>query len=78
MISSATTTRRISSSQSIRLVQVTAVLACLFGTAVLSWQFSRFLMVFPGPALLAIALEIPLLLVGFVVFRLLRPARTPA
>ncbi len=78
MMSSAATTRRISSSQSIRLVEVTAVVACLFGTAVLSWQFSRFLVVFPGPALLAIALEIPLLLVGFVVLRLLRPARTPA
>jgi protease PrsW len=78
MISAESTTPRITSGQSIRLVQVTAVLACLFGAAVLSWQFFRFLVVFPGPTLLAIALEIPLVLFGFVVLRLLRPARSPA
>jgi protease PrsW len=68
----------ISSRQSIRLVEATAVLACAFGTAVLSWQFFRFLEVFPGAALLAVVLEIPLLLVGFAVLRLLRPVRPPA
>ena len=30
----------------------------------LSWQFFRFLVVFPAPAALAVALEIPLLVVG--------------
>jgi protease PrsW len=78
MTSSATSTARISSGQSIRVVQLTAVLACVFGTAVLSWQFNSFLVVFLGPTLIAMALEIPLLLVGFVVLRLLRPARAPA
>jgi protease PrsW len=54
------------------------VLACAFGTAALSWQFWRFLGVFPRAALLAVVLEIPLLVGGFVVARLLRPARPPA
>jgi protease PrsW len=68
---------RISSRQSIRLVEVTAVLACAFGAAVLSWQFFRFLVVFPGATMLAVILELPLLLVGFVVLRRLRPVRPP-
>jgi protease PrsW len=68
---------QISSIQSIRLVEVTAVVACAFGTAVLSWQFFRFLVVFPGASLLAAVLELPLLLVGFVVARRLRPVRPP-
>jgi RsiW-degrading membrane proteinase PrsW (M82 family) len=78
MISAKPSTLRISTVQSIRLVRVTAILACLFGTAVLSWQFFRFVVVFPYTGLLAIGLEIPLLLVGFVVLRLLRPVHAPA
>ncbi len=35
-------------------------------------------MAFPGPALLAVALEIPLVLVGVVLVRLLRPVRPPS
>jgi len=69
---------RISASQSIRLVEWTAVLACAFGTAVLSWQFFRYVWVFPGAAMAAVVLEIPLLVVGFVLLRRLRPARPPA
>lgn len=69
---------RISSAQSIQLVRATAVLACAFGAAVLSWHFFRFLRVFPSAALLAVALELPLILVGIVGLRLLRPARPPA
>jgi RsiW-degrading membrane proteinase PrsW (M82 family) len=68
---------QISSGQSIRLVEVTAVLACAFGAAVLIWQFFRFLVVFPGAALLALGLEVPLLAVGFMVLRRLRPVRPP-
>lgn len=71
-------TSRISSDESILLVRVTAILACAFGTAVLSWQFFRFLVVFPSPALVAAALEIPLVVIGFAVLRRLRPARPPA
>jgi RsiW-degrading membrane proteinase PrsW (M82 family) len=64
--------------QSIRLVRVTAVLACALGTALLSWQFIRFLVIFPGPAVLAVALEVPLVVVGFVLILLLRPVRPPS
>jgi RsiW-degrading membrane proteinase PrsW (M82 family) len=71
-------TSRISSGQSIRLVEATAILACAFGTAVLGWEFFRFLEVFPRAALLAPVLEIPLAGVGFAILRRLRPARPPA
>jgi RsiW-degrading membrane proteinase PrsW (M82 family) len=77
MTSTATSTPRMSQGQSIRLVRITAVVACALGFAILSWQFFRFLLVFPGPALLAVVLEIPLLLVGVVVVRLVRPLRAP-
>jgi protease PrsW len=62
---------------SMRAVRATAALACAFGTAVLCFGFFRFLLVFPRAALLAVVLELPLLLVGFVVLRLLRPIRSP-
>lgn len=78
MISARASSRpQISSSQSIRLVEVTAVLACAFGATVLSWQFFRFLVVFPGAALLAVVLEVPLVLVGFTLLRRLHPVRPP-
>jgi protease PrsW len=63
---------------SIRMVRICAALLCLFGAAVLIKEFGRFLIVFPGPAVLAAALELPLVLVGFALLRLLRPARSPA
>jgi len=62
---------------SIRAVRATAVLACAFGTAVLCFGFFGFLLVFPRAAVLAVVLELPLLLVGFVLLRLLRPIRSP-
>jgi protease PrsW len=77
MTGAATSTSRISQAQSIRLVRVTAIVACTLGAAILSLQFFRFVVVFPGPALLAAVLEIPLLLVGFGLVRLVRPARPP-
>jgi protease PrsW len=77
MTSTATSSPRLSQAQSIRLVRMTAIVACAFGAAILSWQFFRFLVVFPGPALLAAVLEIPLLVVGFVLVRLARPLRPP-
>ncbi len=64
--------------QSVRLVRLTAILLCIFGAGVLTWQFYRFLVVFPAPTALALALEIPLLVVGFVLIRLVRPIRAPA
>jgi protease PrsW len=78
MTSTATSAPLLSQRQSLRLVRVTAILACAFGTAVLSWQFARFVGLFTGPALLAVVLEIPLVLVGFLLIRLLRPVRAPA
>jgi protease PrsW len=75
--STATSTPQLSQGQSLRLVRITAVLACLFGTGILSWQFFRLLVVFPGATLLAGVLEIPLLLVGVVLIRLVRPVRAP-
>jgi RsiW-degrading membrane proteinase PrsW (M82 family) len=77
MTALATGTSPISQRESLRLVRLTAVLACLFGAAVLSWQFVRFVVVFPGAAVVAAALELPLLVVGFLLVRLLRPIRAP-
>jgi protease PrsW len=64
--------------QSIRAVRITAAALCLLGAGILSVEFSRYLSVFPGAATLAVALELPLLIVGFFVFRWLRPIRAPA
>lgn len=63
---------------SIRAVRITAVLACVFGAAVLIWQFVRLLAVFPGPTVVAALGEVPLLIVGFVLARVLRPVRAPS
>jgi protease PrsW len=63
---------------SIRAVRISAALLCVFGAGVLIWEFARFLVVFPGPAVLAAALELPLLLIGFALLRRLRPTRAPA
>jgi len=67
-----------SATQSVRLVRLTAIVLCTFGAGVLSWQFYRYLVVFPAPTALAVILEIPLLLLGFVLLRLVRPVRAPA
>lgn len=67
-----------SAAWSIRTVRITALVLCVFGAAVLAWQFVRFLVVFPGPALLAAALELPLLVGGFALARLLRPVHAPS
>ena len=62
---------------SIWTVRVSAAVVCLFGAVVLAWQFFRYLVVFPTAAATAVALELPLLLVGFGAFQLLRPVRPP-
>jgi protease PrsW len=66
------------SDPSIRAVRITAAALCVLGAAILGVEFARYLPVFPGPATLAVVLELPLLVVGFLVFRLLRPIRAPA
>jgi protease PrsW len=67
----------VTAAESIRAVRVSAAVLCLFGIVVLAWQFFRFLLVFPSGAVLAVALELPMLLIGFAAFRLLRPLRPP-
>jgi RsiW-degrading membrane proteinase PrsW (M82 family) len=67
----------LSADDSVLAVRVTAAVLCAFGAAVLGWHFFRFLLVFPGPATVAVALELPLLLFGFWLLRLLRPVRAP-
>ncbi len=62
----------------IRAVRLTAAALCVLGAVILSVEFARYLSVFPGPAALAVVLELPLLVVGFLVFRRLRPIRAPA
>ncbi len=63
---------------SIRAVRGTAAALCVLGAVILTVAFSRYLAVFPGPAALALVLELPLLVVGFLVLRLLRPIRPPS
>lgn len=64
--------------KSILAVRSTAAVVCVFGAVVLTFAFYRFVQVFPGAAVLAVLLELPLLVVGFVLLRLLRPVRSPA
>ena len=62
---------------SLRIVRVTAAVLCLFGGAVLIWAFFQYAVVFPVPAVLAVLLELPLLVGGFLLARVLRPIRNP-
>jgi RsiW-degrading membrane proteinase PrsW (M82 family) len=63
--------------QSLRVVRWAAAVLCLFGGAVMTWAFFQFVLVFPGATALAIVLEVPVLVVGFLLLRLLRPVRNP-
>ncbi len=63
---------------SITLVRITAAAVCVFGAAVLAWQFFRYLTVLPGDAAVAIAVELPLVVVGGWLARRLRPVHPPA
>jgi protease PrsW len=69
--------RNIARGNSIRAVRLTAVVLCIFGAAVVGWHYYRFLLVFPGPAALGVVFELPLLLIGFWLLRLLHPVRAP-
>lgn len=57
-----------------------AVLAAgsVLGAVALIWGWAAILRVFPGPALLAVILQLPLAGLGFWLIRRLRPARAPA
>lgn len=63
--------------RSLRVVRVTAAVLCMFGGAVLIRAFFQYAVVFPAPAVLAILLELPLLVAGFLLVRVLRPIRNP-
>ncbi len=63
--------------RSLRVVRVTAGVLCGFGGAIMIWTFFQFVLVFPAPTVLAIALELPLLVAGFLLVRVLRPVRNP-
>jgi protease PrsW len=63
---------------SIRTVRISAATLCMFGAGVLIWEFIRFVVVFPEAGALAAVLELPLVLIGFVLLRRLRPTRAPA
>ena len=62
---------------SVLAVRVSAVILCAFGGTVMTWQFFRFVGVFPGAAVLAAILEVPLLAIGTALLCLLRPIRIP-
>jgi protease PrsW len=63
--------------RSLRIVRWTAGALCVFGGAVMIWEFIQFVVVLPGATVLAIGLELPLLVVGFQLLRVLRPVRNP-
>jgi protease PrsW len=66
-----------SEERGLRTVRVTAGVLCVFGAAIMVWAFESYLFIFPGATLLAIVLELPLLVVAFLLLRLARPVRNP-
>jgi len=62
---------------SVVVVRVTAAIACAFGLAVIAWLFAWSVRIFPAAVVLAVAAEVPPLLIGFGVLRWLRPVRPP-
>jgi protease PrsW len=62
---------------SVSAVRLTAIALCIFGAVVVTWHYYRFSVVFPGSVALAAGLELPLLLIGFWLLRLLHPIRPP-
>ncbi len=66
-----------SDSASVTVVRLTAAIACLAGLGLIASEFAGAVRVFPGPAVLAAIVEVPPLLIGFWVLRLLRPVRAP-
>jgi len=69
--------RATGASGSVMAVRITAAVLCAFGGSVMTLQFSRFVAVFPGGAILAAVLQLPLLVVGTYVLCMLRPIRSP-
>jgi len=63
---------------SITLARITAGVVCVFGAVVLASEFFRYLTVLPGDAAVAIAVELPLVVVGGWAARRLRPVHPPS
>ena len=63
--------------RSLRIVRLAAAVLCVFGGVVVIWSYFQFIVVFPAPTVLAITAELPLLVIGFLVLRVLRPVRNP-
>jgi protease PrsW len=62
---------------SIAVVRITAAVVCVFGAIVLAYEFFRYLVVLPGDAASAIAVELPLVVLGCWVAGRLRPVHPP-
>jgi RsiW-degrading membrane proteinase PrsW (M82 family) len=75
--SAASAPQALGEERSLRIVRITAGVLCVAGAAIMVWGFADYLFVFPGATLLAIALQLPLLIAGFLLLRLLRPVRNP-
>jgi RsiW-degrading membrane proteinase PrsW (M82 family) len=63
---------------SVRLVRLAAAAACIAGLVILAVNFTPEVRVFPGPAVLAVAVQVPVVVIGFWLLRRLRPIRAPA
>jgi RsiW-degrading membrane proteinase PrsW (M82 family) len=63
---------------SLNIVRVTAAVICAFGFVMIVKAFAGAGRVFPGAVLVALLLELPLLVLGYWLLRLLRPVRAPA
>src|ERR1022692_1580297 len=63
---------------SLIVVRITAAIACAFGFVMIARSYAVAVRVFPGATVLALVLELPLVLAGFWLLRLLRPVRAPA
>jgi RsiW-degrading membrane proteinase PrsW (M82 family) len=59
-------------------VRVTAVILCLLGAVALAWVFYPYLTVFPAATAQAVALQLPVLVLGAWLFRWARPIRPPS
>ncbi len=62
----------------VRWVRITAALLCVVGAGLVAWAFHRALAVYPGATVLAAVLQVPLLVVGWWLLRLVRPLSAPA
>jgi protease PrsW len=75
--SAASAPQPVGEDRSLRIVRITAGALCVGGAAIMIWAFADYPFVFPAATGLAIVLQLPLLVIGFLLLRLLRPVRNP-